>query len=190
MNLEQSLQATWRNFATIFFAATLITLPLHVGWAFAYRDVIAVRELHDAIEQFPGARQVRSIGTAELDSARRSLAIVTAIELVLVPVGAGAVRRVLQTEAAGRLPTVLDAWGHSVAAWTKPAPSRATPAAVVGGAAIAVAAALMATAIGELVAEPVPASAVFAAVGLTQALGRSVGAAIGLVPLALLNRRA
>src|SRR5918996_4067814 len=91
MNLEQSLQATWRNFATIFFAATLITLPLHVGRAFAYRDVIAVRELHDAIEQFPGARQVRSIGTAELDSARRSLAIVTAIELVLVPVGAGAV---------------------------------------------------------------------------------------------------
>lgn len=190
MPLDRVLALTWRNFASLFLIVAIVTVPLHVGRTFMYRKVIAARELEADIESFPEGREVRGIGPDDLDAARRSLVIVTLIELALLPLGVGAVRRALWVDRRARPPGVLDSWAHSASAlWQRrdgPPPSLG---AIGGGAVIGLAAGFLVERIGLLLAEPFPLYLGFAPIGLIQGVARALGAIFFLVPLALLGPR-
>jgi hypothetical protein len=190
MPLDRVLAITWRNFATLFLIVALVTVPLHVGRAFIYRKVIAARELEPEIEAFPEGREVRGIGPGDLEANSRSLLIVTIIELALLPLAVGAVRRALWIDRWEGPPGVLDAWAHSPSALVQrgegPGPS---PGTIAGGAGLGLAVGFLTERIGLILVEPVPLYLTFAPLGLVQGLARALGAIFFLVPLALLGPR-
>lgn len=187
MPLDRVLAVTWRNFATLFLIVAVLTVPLHVGRTFMYRKVIAAREMAPDIAAFPEGREVRGIGPQDLDAERRSLLILTVIELALLPLGVGAVRRALWVDRWEGPPGVLDSWAHSATALFQrgggPAPSVTT---ILGSAAIGVGGGYLLERIGLVVTEPVPLYLGFAPIGLVQGVSRAFGAIFFLVPLALL----
>jgi hypothetical protein len=189
MSLDRVLAVTWRNFATLFLIVALVTVPLHVARTFVYRKVLVVREFEPDIEAFPEGREVRGIGPDDLDAARRSLWIVTAIELLLLPLAVGAVRRALwASDSAERPPGVVDAWLHSGSALFRREGGRSpSVGAIVGGAAIGVVAGALLERIGLILSEGVPLYLSFAPIGLTEGASRALGAIFFLVPLALLG---
>ncbi|HZA41441.1 MAG TPA: hypothetical protein VFA00_12555 [Actinomycetota bacterium] len=189
MSLDWTLRFTFRHFATLFLLVALFTVPLHVGRAFAYRRVVGLRELHPAIAELPPDRFVRGVGAADLESAQGALLAVIVLELALIPLLAGAVRRVAQSDAAGRLPRVFNSLGHSLAAWRHPAPNTARTT-LAAGAVLAFAVGTLVYRTGLLLAEPVPESVAFAPIGLAEALAAAAAAPFFLVPLALLPRSA
>jgi len=189
MSLDRTLHFVFRNFATLFLLVALVTVPLHVGRAFAFRQVISVREIHPAIAELPPNRLVRNVGASDLDTSRKALLAVIVVELMLIPLMAGAVRRVALSEAAGRLPSVADAWGHSLGAWRRAVP-RAGPATVVAGLVLALAVGALAWRIGMIVTEPVGGTVAFVAVGMVEAVSAALAAPFFLAPLALFARSA
>ena len=189
MSFDWTLRFVFRNFATLFLLVALFTVPLHVGRAFAYRRVVGLRELHPAIAELPPDQLVRGVGAADLESAQSALLAVIAIELALIPLLAGAVRRVAQKDAAGRLATVADALRNSLGAWRYPAPNTRQTI-LAAGVAVAFAVGTLIQRTGTLLAEPVGETVAFAPIGLTEALAAAVAAPFFLVPLALLPRSA
>jgi hypothetical protein len=189
MSLDSTLRFVFRNFATLFLLVALFTIPLHVGRAFAYRRVVGLRELHPAIAELPPDRFVRGVGAADLEAAQSALLAVVAIELALIPLMAGAVRRIAQNDAAGRVPTIADALGHTLGAWRHPAPN-ATRTTFLAGVALAFAVGALVHRTGLLLAEPVPEAVAFSPIGLTEGLAAAAAAPFFLVPLALLPRSA
>ena len=183
--VDRTLRAALRNFTTLFLVAAAFTVPLHVAHAFVYRDVLEVADLHDAIEGFPAARQVRSVGRVQLDDARRAFWAVNALELLLVPLLAGAARRVLERERAGRLPGVLDALVRAPARLRGPRGTRISWAAVAAGVAVGAATGVLVERILLVVAEPLPDVAAFAGFGLAWGVARAAAAPFVLAPLAL-----
>jgi hypothetical protein len=189
MPLDRVLSLTWRNFATLFLIVALVTVPLHVGRTFLYRKVLVARELEPDIETFTGGREVRGIGPADLQEARRSLLVVTVIELALLPLAVGAVRRALWLDRRGAPPGVLDAWVHAPAALFRGTGAPASSAATVAiGALVGLAAGAMLERIGLILSEAFPLYLSFAPIGLTEGTSRALGAIFFLVPLALLGR--
>jgi len=189
MSLDSTLRFVFRNFATLFLLVALFAVPLHVGRAFAYRRVVAMWELHPAIAELPPDQLVRGIGAADLQSARSALLAVIAIELALIPLLAGAARRIAQRDSGGRLPTVADSLSHSLGAWRHPAPN-CTPGILTAGIALAFAVGMLVHRTGSLLAEPVPDVVAFVPIGLAEGLAAAVAAPFFLVPLALLPRSA
>jgi hypothetical protein len=188
MSVDRSLRTTFRNYLTVFFLVAVVTVPLHVGHAFLYRNVISVRELHPDIEDFPERRKVHRVGVKKLEQSRNAFLFVTVVELLLLPLAVGATRRVLEVDARGGLPRVVDGWVHSLHAWRRPVPEPGSPLAALVGAVLGLAVGYLVERIGVLLSEPVPGSVVFAPVGLTQGVARAAGAAFLLVPLAQLGR--
>jgi hypothetical protein len=189
--LDLSLRLTFRNFATTFLLVALVTVPLHVGIAFATREVVGVSELHPAIEGFPPLRQVRGVGPPDLDAARRAFFIATVIEIALLPIAVGATKRVLAADDRGRLPGVIDGWAHSLGALTTRSRAGSSGVAeVVAGAALGAAAAYGAYRIGLPFVEAVPGEVRFGPAGLLEGVVRAFGAPFLLVPLALFGGRA
>lgn len=183
--VDRTLRAALRNFTTLFLVAAAITVPLHVAHAFVYRDVLAVADLHDDIAQFPAARQVRSVGRVQLDDERRAFWAVNALELALVPVLAGAARRVFERERSGRLPGVLDALARAPARLRGARGTRVSWRAVAAGAAVAAATGVLVERILLVLAEPLPDVAAFAGYGLAWGVARAAAAPFVLAPLAL-----
>ena len=190
MSLDRVLALTWRNFATLFLIVALVTVPLHVARTFIYRKVLVVREFEPDIQKFAPGREVRGIGPEDLDASRRSLLIVTAVELALLPLAVGAVRRVLRADGSGSVPSVADSWAHSVRELLRRAPGAPpTIPALAGAAAVGVIAGVLLERIGLLLSEPVPLYLSFAPIGVTEGVSRAIGAIFFLVPLALLGAR-
>jgi hypothetical protein len=191
MPLDRVLAITWRNFATLFLMVALITVPLHVGRTFVYRKVIAARVLEPEIEAFPEGREVRGIGPDDLDASRRSLLVVTVVELALLPLAVGAVRRALSMDRRQGPPGILDAWAHSGSALLRSRETGLSPSlgALTAGAVIGIAAGTLLQEIGVILLEPVPLYLTFAPLGLVEGAARALGGIFFLVPLALLGRR-
>jgi hypothetical protein len=187
--LDRVLAVTWRNFATLFLIVALVTVPLHVARTFVYRKVLVVREFEPDIEAFQEGREVRGIGPEDLDAARRSLWIVTVIEILLIPLAVGAVRRALMVgDVHDHPPGVLDAWTHSASAlFSREGGRSPSVGAIAGGAAIGLLAGALLERIGLILSEPVPLYLAFAPIGVTEGASRAVGAIFFLVPLALLG---
>ena len=81
MLVDRAFRFVFRNFSTLWLIVATIVFPLHLAHGFAYRDVIAVRELHGAIEHFPAYLKVKGVSAARLSAARTSYAALTAVEL-------------------------------------------------------------------------------------------------------------
>lgn len=107
--LDRSFAHALRNFATIFLLVAAVTVPLHLAYSVIFKHVIETRELHSVIAEFPSARQVRGVGTAQLAQARIGLLFITLIEIAAIPWLARGTARVLEQDDAGETPLVGDA---------------------------------------------------------------------------------
>lgn len=184
--LDASLRLTFRHFATLFLLVATVTVPLHVGVAFAYRDVVAVSELHPAIDDFPPKRRVRGVGPPELGAARRAVTVVTIVEVALLPVAVGATRRVLGARARGRLEGVVDGWAHGVATLSRSsAAGRAGPVEIGVGVALGAVVGYALYRLGVPFVVATPAEVRFGPAGLLDGAARAFGGPFVLVPLAL-----
>jgi hypothetical protein len=123
MLLDRALKATVRDFSTIFLALFLVIGPLQLLLAMVFHDVLAVRELHGAIADFPPSRQVRGVGQDALSRARIGAWIATVVELLLLPLFMRVTGHVLHARAGGEVPTAVGAWRMV----TAPAPSDSGP---------------------------------------------------------------
>ena len=184
--LDHAFRLTLKNFTTYFLLVACVTVPLHVGYAFVFQKVIAVSEIHDEIETFPSERQVRSVGTAELEDARSVLRFITVLEALMLPVLARAARRVLADDSDGRMVTVKRAWGHLrgtggslLGAWSRHA------FALLIALATALVLGFLAERVGILLSEPLSDQRAWAGVGLAQAVARALAAPFFIVTWAV-----
>lgn len=182
--VDQAFRAALRNFSTLFLLVAVVTVPLHLAYSVMFANVIETRELHDVIETFPEARQVRGVGKAQLDRARIAFGVVTILELISIPFLARGTRRVLEIDRAGGLPTVregLEAM-RGGGAWHGGA-HRAGPVIVAVIAALVLG--LLIERIGLLLLEFVSDPRSFPFFGLMQAISRAAAAPFVLVTLIL-----
>ncbi|HEU4481236.1 MAG TPA: hypothetical protein VFS18_05075 [Actinomycetota bacterium] len=183
--LDHSLRLTFRNFSTYFLIVATLAVPLHVGYTFVFQNVISVTELHDAIEDFPKTRQIRSVGPEQLRNARLVFGALTLVELLALPLLARAARRVLEEDAAGRMPQVTSAWAGVGRAGNLLGGLRARPGVIAVGALLALVVVVLAERIGFLLVEPLPDADAWAGVALVQIAARSLGAPFLVVPWAV-----
>jgi len=108
--LDRAFTATFRNFSTLFLIALFVAGPLHIGHAVVFQRVISVAELHPEIETFPEERQVKSVGKAQLADYRKMYGTVLLIELLLLPIMAGAARRTFRDDEKEEVPTAIGSW--------------------------------------------------------------------------------
>ena len=176
----------------MFLLVAIVTGPLHVAYAFAFRDVIAVSELHSRIEDFPPGRQVQGVGPSDLDAARLALLGITIAELALIPLLAGAVGRVAAVDEAGGVPTISDAWSHrrEADASLVHAVGRGGLWAIAVTLVVSLLLGILVERIGITLIGPLRAPDAFAGLGTVQAASRAVAAPFFLMGLALAGRRA
>ena len=187
--VERALARTFRNFSTLFMLVAVVAFPIHVFYAFTFRDVIAASDYHDAIEEGPDDRKIGDVGPPQLENARLVFWIVTIGELALVPLAARATRRVFLVDEAGGVPTATDAWSHAFSRQQQRTfrPGWAGPALV--GTVFAVVAGVLIHGIGTSLTEFLGADWRWVGVGLTQVGARAVGAPFALGPLALVRAK-
>jgi hypothetical protein len=182
--LESALQATFRNFSTLFLIVAVVVFPLHLAYGITFRDEIAVRELHPEIAELPSDRRVRGVGPAEIDRARMAGYAVWLVEIALIPLFVKAARRALDATERGDVATVADAWrgafGRAPRQWLP-----GGPAAVAVGAGIAVLVLLMVEVSGLLLTDMLPDGSRFAGVVVVDTLARSAALPFVLAPLAV-----
>ena len=188
--IERAFARTFRNFSTIFMVVAVVVLPVHLIYAFTFRNVIATSDFHDAIDSMPSYRQVRSVGPPQLDHARLAFWLITAAELALVPLAMRATRRVFIVDDAGEVPTAVDAWGRALQRQEGRTfrPGWVAPALV--GVAGAVAAGLLIAGVGSSLTGFLSEDWRWTGVGLTQALALAGAAPLALGPLALIRAKA
>lgn len=184
--LEKGLSYAFRDLWTYILIAAVITIPLHFLYAFTFRSVIEVAEVHQEIEEFPEGRTTRGVGPADLDAERSAWIAVAALELALLPLAVRATRRALEVDRADGVPTAWVAWkgigsggGGFMRALTRNA------GVLAAAAALALLAGFFAERSGMLLSEWLGSSTRWAGVALAQGLGRAIGAPLFLVPWAL-----
>jgi hypothetical protein len=166
-----------RNFSTLFLIVALVTGPLHLAHAYVFREVIALSELHPAIERFPPTRKVRGIGRSELSRARIAYFVINAVELALLPLMVRAAARALAVDRQQGVPTALGAWATSLRSSAPRARLGGVSVRALGAAALgAFIIGWLAREVGLLVIEPLPDPEAWAGVGLVEALCRACGA--------------
>lgn len=187
--IERALARTFRNFSTILVIVAVVVIPIHLVYAFTFRNVIATSDFHAAIEAMPDYRQVRSVGPPQLDHARLVFWIITAAELALVPLAVRATRRAFIVDDAGGVPTATDAWSRALQRQEgrKFRPGWVVPALVGVGAAAATG--LLLAGIGSSLTGFLSEDWRWTGVGLTQALARAGAAPLALGPLALIRAK-
>ncbi len=182
--VESALQATFRNFSTLFLIVAVVLFPLHLAYGLTFRDEIAIRELHPEIAELPSDRRVRSVGAAEIDRARMAGYAVWLVEIALIPLFVKAARRALDATERGDMATVSGAWKGAFRRdpqqWLS-----GGPAAVAWGAGMAVLVLLMIEVSGLLVADMIPDGSRFAGVVVVDTLARSAALPFVLTPLAV-----
>lgn len=174
MDLERTVTATFRNFSTLFLVVFALILPLHLIYGWMFQDVLAVRELHGAIAEFPASRQVRGVGQADITNARLWFWIVIALEIALLPVIVRASRAVLDQDRRGEVTSVRAALAaireRREDDEGRPSPRAWLPALTV---------ALLVGAVAEITlrsaADFVPDTFAFVALALASAVARSCG---------------
>lgn len=184
--LERGLSYAFRDFFTYVLIAAVITVPLHLVYAFAFKDVIAVAEVHAEIAEFTPDRTARGVGRGDLDAERAAWMAIAAVEIALLALGVRAVRGALRTDKEGGVATALAAWtgvldekGGYAAALTR----NLGPLAV--AAALALITGFLAERAGMLLAEVLSDGSMWIGVAAAQGVGRAIGAPLFLVPWAL-----
>jgi hypothetical protein len=77
--LDDALRATFRNYSTLFLFVAAVAVPLHLAHAYAFRHVLAVSDLHPAIEALDRGEFVRSVGPGALARARTSFLVLSLV---------------------------------------------------------------------------------------------------------------
>jgi hypothetical protein len=182
--LESALQATFRNFSTLFLIVAVVVFPLHLAYGLTFRDEIAVREVHPEIAELPSDRRVRGVGPAEIDRARMAAYAVWLVEIALIPLFVRAARRALDATERGDVATVADAWrgafGRDPRQWVS-----GGPAAVAVGAGMALLVLLMIEVSGLLLTDVLPDGPRFAGVVVVDTLARASALPFVLTPVAV-----
>lgn len=188
--IERAFARTFRNLSTIVMIVAVVVLPVHLVYAYTFRNVIATSDFHDQIEAMPNFRQVRSVGPPQLDHARLTFWLITAGELALVPLAVRATRRAFIVDDEGGVPTVTDAWGLALKRQEGRTfrPGWIVPALVGIGAAAG--AGVLIAGIGSSLTGFLSEDWRWTGVGLTQALARAGAAPLALGPLALIRAKA
>jgi hypothetical protein len=182
MLVDRAFRFAFRNYSTLWLIAATVVFPLHLAHGYVFRDVIAVSELHAAIELFPERRQVARVSAAELVEARRWYTALTGVEIALIPVLAGATTRVLQDDVQGDVPGALRSWAG--AARFSPRAQFARPGPLIAALVISLAIGWFAETTGRLLVEPVPEGLLWVGGALVAATARSIAAPFLLATLA------
>lgn len=184
MLLDEVLRRALANFSTLFLTIFVILGPLHLIYGFVFHDVLALRELHDAILEFPPSRQVRGVGRDALTQARVWLWVVTVLELMLLPLFVRLASHVLAMDERDEVPTVAEAW-RRVREAKRPLPPAAgnVAAMLIGVSVVGLAVGFLVEATLMLVADLVPDEAAFGVIALARSVGHSAGAAFVVVAL-------
>ncbi len=180
MLLDRAFRLTFRNFSTLFLIVATIVVPLHLIFSFYFRDVVAVSELHSAIEDLPGYLQVKGVKAREIRVYRSAFLALSAAELALIPALAAATRRALETDARGLVPTATGAW-KGLRELRLPRPGSWTTVAVATGCSLLLGA--LVEVAGSTLLQPVPETSLWIAQGLVQGLSRSLAAPFALTAL-------
>jgi hypothetical protein len=176
----------------LFLLVAIVTVPLHIAYAFAFRDVIAVSDLHSRIDDFPPERRVQGVGPGDLDAARLALLGITIAELTLIPLLVGVAGRVAAVDEDGGMPTVADAWAHR-------GESDASLVHAVGGGGVRAVAAtfvlsvllgILLERIGITLVEPLRPPDAFVGLGVVQAVSRAAAGPFFLMGVVVAGRRA
>ena len=184
MLLDEVLRRTLGNFSTLFLCIFAVVGPLHLIYAFAFQDVLALRELHDAIAQFPPSRQVRGVGQEALSQARVWLWVLTVVELLLLPLFVRVAAHVLAMDQRDEVPTVSGAWRRVRASADRLPRAAGNVAPMVAGAVLfGIAVGFLTEATLMLVADLVPDEAAFGVIALARAAGHSAGGAFVVAAL-------
>jgi hypothetical protein len=157
-------------------------------YAFIFRDVIAVGEIHDQVEDIAPGRQVRNVGPGQLRDARTGYLIVTALELASIPLLVRATRRVLADDEDTVVPGAWRAWAGSFRGPWVPRGDRELWVAIAIGVAFAVIAGYLIERTGLLVVQMVDPDIRWLADGSVRGFSRAIGAPFGMVPLAMGTR--
>jgi hypothetical protein len=112
--LDRAFRKTFRSFSTLFLVVAVVAIPLHLVYGFVFQDVIATRDIHEQISEFPNYRQARNVGPKDLTTARFAYWALSALELALVPLAVRATKRVIDVEDRGGVATAPDAWHHAL----------------------------------------------------------------------------
>ena len=181
MLLDDALRGTLRNFSTMFLVLFSVIGPLHLIYGFAFHDVLALRELHPAIADFPPSRQVRGVGRAAVDQARLWLWALVVIELALLPVFARLAAHVARADERGEVPTAFGAWRRiRVKPEGTGGPGGPQWGTVAAGVLMGAAVGFLTEATLMVIADLVPDSTAFAAIAMARAVGHSAGGAFAL----------
>ena len=185
--IDRAARLTFRNFWTLFFVVAAITVPLQVAYASVWHNVIAVRELHGDIEDFPPLRQVHGVGREQLQQSRVTYWLIVGAELALVPLLIRATSRVLEQDAAGEITSAPEAWRAALGRRRSRSVVRALgrPGPLLTGVLLAVAVGALVQVAGRLAIEPLGDERAFAGVGVVDGVARAAGAPFALVVAAL-----
>jgi hypothetical protein len=186
MSLDRSMRTTFENYATLFLFVACVTVPVQVGYLYIFRDVVAVREIHQGIEELSGEPRVRDVGQSEIESYRTAGLWTGLATVALLPLLGGGARCVIAASRRGELPLVRRAWTGCLAGWRAPVGPAARPADLAAGLAVGVAVAWLVGSAGALLVEPVPRAVAFGPLGVVRGAALAAGGPFLLVPLALL----
>lgn len=173
--LERALSRTFSNLSTLILVAFVFALPIHLAQAYLFRDVLAVQELAPEISSLPEGRLVRGVDKGDFQAERIALLIAIGIDLLLLPLAYRAAKRVLDVEAAGDIPGVIDAWKH-LGSTARPGLSSGP---LVITAALGIIAAVLVVLIGDVLAGMASADLAWAVFGLGRAT--AMGLLVALV---------
>ena len=181
MHLDSALRVALANFSTLFLLVAMLYVPLQAARSYAFRDVVEVRAIHDAIARFPADRRVRGVDRERLGSYRRLGLVVAAIQVGLLPILTGGARHALEEDRQGRLPTVAGSLAGGVARPILPVPGGPVLASV----AIAAAVYLLGSAIVRLIVEVTPDAVAWAVAGVGEGTARAAAVPFVLATAAL-----
>jgi hypothetical protein len=186
MLVDAAFRSTFREFSTLFLLVAVMTVPMHVAHSYVFRDVLAVRDLHPDIRDFPEGRRVRDVGVADLHRSQQAWLALTLLEIALIPVVVRAARPVVRGEL--QPATVLGAY-RRVARRRPRGKERPRQLAwtLVGLAVAALLVTALLRASGLVVVAALPDDHAFPWIGLVEGTARALGGALFVGPAAFLT---
>ena len=112
--LDRAFRDVFRSFSTLFLLVAIVTVPVHLLYAFSFRNVIATQDIHAQIRELPADGRVLGVGEQQLTTASVGFWVLAGLELALLPLAVKATRRVVEVEQGGGVATVPDAWRHAM----------------------------------------------------------------------------
>lgn len=180
--LDRGLRSTFRNFATLFFVAAAVVVPLNLVNTYIFMDVERVREVEHQIRGLE-TEMILGVDAQRLDAAQRARTLVLIVELLLIPALLGASRKVLDDDTDGRVPKVSSALAVG-GARPRIAPLFKNPGLTLSALLLAGLVWFLVTRIGSVVAEALYDEAAWAGVGLFRGLAMAIAAPFLLGPVA------